>query len=162
MSAPQEAFALEGTADSWRTLLSQAAQDVFSMMVGVDLTAPAQVEAETNAEFTGMVGLAGALCGVLTVRCTRSAAIEIASRMLGLGQEEATLQASDAVGEVCNMVAGGFKAKIDGLEDKCMLSVPTVITGDNYTTHSLIAGNRIDVQLLFRNEPFWITLETRG
>jgi len=40
--------------------------------------------------------------------------------------------------------------------------VPTVITGDNYATHSLIVGNRIEVQLLFQNQPMWITLETRS
>ena len=162
MSAPHEALSADGTTESWRGLLSRAAQEVFSMMVGVELTVPAQPEGEASGEVTGMVGLAGALCGVLTVRCTKSASVEIASRMLGLSAEEAALQGGDAIGEVCNMVAGGFKAKINGLEDKCMLSVPTVITGDNYATHSLIVGNRIEVQLAFRGEPMWVTLETRG
>lgn len=162
MSASHEVFAAEGSTESWPNLLCQVAQEVFSMMVGVNLTVPAQVEAESSGEVTGMVGLAGALCGVLTVRCTKSASIQIASRMLGFSEEEATLHMSDAIGEVCNMVAGGFKAKINGLEDKCMLSVPTVITGDNYTTHAPIVGNRIEVQLLFHNEPLWIMLETRG
>jgi len=162
MSSPQGVLADDSTLETWRNLLSQAAHEVFSMMVGVELTTPDQLETECNGEVTGMVGLAGALCGMLTVRCTKSSAVEIASRMLGLSAEEAAVQGMDAIGEVCNMVAGAFKAKINGLEDKCMLSVPTVITGDNYATHSLIVGNRIEVQLLFQNQPMWITLETRS
>jgi len=31
---------------------------------------------------------------------------------------------------------GNFKNKIDGLSDGCMLSLPTVITGSDYTLHS--------------------------
>lgn len=162
MSAPHEVFAGQDTQESWRNILSQAAQEVFTMMVGVNLTVPTEPITETNGEVTGMVGLAGALCGVLTIRCTKPASTEIASRMLGLSQDEAALHSSDAIGEVCNMVAGAFKSKIHGLEDKCMLSVPTVITGDNYSTHSLIVGNRTEVQLLLNHEPLLLTLETRS
>ena len=51
--------------------------------------------------------------------------------MLGVTIDEAAAQRSDAIGEICNMVAGQFKAKI-GLEAECMLSVPTIITGTSY------------------------------
>ena len=43
----------------------------------------------------------------------------------------------DALGEICNMVAGNFKNKVSGLGNGCMLSVPTVITGRDYHCHSL-------------------------
>jgi chemotaxis protein CheX len=161
MSSPQQAFAGDNALESWRPFLLDAAREVFSVMVGMELVVPDQVESETGGGITGMVGLAGAICGVLTICSNESFAAETASRMLGLSREEAALHGSDAMGEICNMIAGSFKAKI-GLEDKCMLSVPTVITGDSYATHSLIVGNHLEAQLLFQGQPLTITLETRS
>ena len=140
--------------------MNDAAKEVFSLMVGSPLTPP-DGEVAVVAEVTGMVGLAGELCGILSVRCSASSAKKIASLMLGLADSEAAEHQSDAVGEICNMVAGNFKAKINSLGDKCMLSVPTVITGDHYATHSLAIGDRMEVPLLFEGEPVWFSLETR-
>src|SRR5437763_16814076 len=86
---------------------------------------------------TAMVGLAGQLCGVITVRCHETTAVLMASKMLGLPIEKVGQDFPDALGEVCNMVAGNFKNKIGGLSDKCMLSPPSVITGSNYSLHSM-------------------------
>jgi CheY-specific phosphatase CheX len=80
--------------------------------------------------------------------------------MLGVPPEEGASHQCDAVGEICNIVAGHFKAKI-GLGDKCMLSVPTVITGGNYQLRSLASGERLDLPLLCQGEPLWIALDIR-
>ena len=74
-----------------------------------------------------MVGMAGALCGVLSIRCSTPSAAGIASKMLGepVQSQECIEQQLDALGEICNMVAGNFKGRVDGLREQCMLSVPT-------------------------------------
>ena len=108
-----------------------------------------------------MVGLAGELCGVLTIRCSKASAVRMACHMLGVSEEDAAAQAADAVGEICNMVAGNFKAKIDGLEDKCMLSVPTVISGQSYEFHSLAVGDKIELPLVLQGEAVWFSLQVR-
>ena len=105
-----------------------------------------------------MVGLAGQLCGILTVRCSAKSAARMASRMLGTDVEKAGPEMWDAVGEICNMVAGNFKNKISGMGDGCMLSVPTVITGGDYSVHSMVNEN-IHVTLLFEGEPVVLSLE---
>ena len=56
---------------------------------------------------------------------------------------------ADAMGEICNMVAGNFKNKISGLSDGCMLSVPTVITGSDYNLHSPADSETLELKLLF-------------
>jgi chemotaxis protein CheX len=38
----------------------------------------------------------------------------------------------DAMGEVCNMLAGAWKGRIPELAANCGLSVPAVITGSDY------------------------------
>lgn len=81
---------------------------------------------------TAMVGLAGMLCGVMTVRCDQKAAALMASKMLGMGVDKVGPEIADALGEVCNRVAGNFKHKISGSGDGCMLSPPSVIPGGDY------------------------------
>jgi chemotaxis protein CheX len=65
----------------------------------------------------------------------------------------------DAFGEVGNMIAGNFKNKISGMGDSCMLSVPTVITGTDYSVHSLADSDGVEVRQLFEGSPFLVMLE---
>ena len=153
----QHDFAVE----NWYSILSVAAKEVFSMMAGTELGTPEQQDPKMLAEITAIVGLAGRLCGIFIVRCSTASARKLASRMIGAAGD-ASAHAHDAVAEICNMVAGNFKAKIAGLEDKCMLSVPTVIIGTRYKLQTLAGGKRIDLPLLFEQEPVWFTLEIRG
>lgn len=164
MSAPRQAAAVNNpeSFEHWRLVLRDSVKEVFSMMVGAEISVVQGDEPAVIAEVTGMVGLAGELCGVLSVRCGRGCASKIASKMLRIPITEATSQMSDAIGEICNMVAGDFKAKIDGLQDKCLLSVPTVITGGDYHLHSLAVGNRIELPFLFEGESVWVGLEVRS
>jgi len=41
----------------------------------------------------------------------------------------------DAIGEICNMLAGAWKGKVPGLSANCGLSVPAVISGRDYSLH---------------------------
>jgi len=47
------------------------------------------------------------------------------------------------------MVAGNFKNKISGISDGCKLSVPTVITGSNYSLCTLANDYTMEVNLMF-------------
>ena len=56
---------------NWKTIMECAALEVFEMMAGVRLTLnSAPTEAPIGGQ-TAMVGMAGALCGMTTVRCSR-------------------------------------------------------------------------------------------
>jgi chemotaxis protein CheX len=144
--------------DFWLPTLQLATQEVFDLMLGSALEIPAEVPKGDGLAVTAMVGLAGKVCGVLSVRCSSKSAARMASRMLGIEGAEGSPETWDAVGEVCNMIAGNFKNKISGLGDGCMLSVPTVIGGQDYTLHSL-AKNGLNTVLLFEQEPLVILLE---
>ncbi|MGO8794586.1 MAG: chemotaxis protein CheX [Candidatus Sulfotelmatobacter sp.] len=164
MSTPTPSFAGNNSApfELWRLNLRDAVKEVFTMMVGSEVTVPEDEDPPVATEVTGMVGLAGELCGVISVRCSKNCGSKIASKMLGVPATAAASHISDAVGEICNMAAGNFKAKIDGLQDKCMLSVPTVITGGDYQLHSLAVGDRMELPFLFEGELVWVGLEVRS
>jgi chemotaxis protein CheX len=79
---------------------------------------------------------AGALSGICELSVGRAGSLAITSAMLG-GVEGAPGNESvcDAIGELCNMLAGGWKNRVPLLGAACSLSVPTVIEGTAYQVH---------------------------
>lgn len=150
-----------GSHESWAPVLELAAREVFDLMLGCQLTVPA-TPAESTFGITAMVGLAGKLCGVLSVRCDPKSGALMTSKMLGVALETVDAEISDSLGEICNMVAGNFKNKITGLGDGCLLSPPTVITGTNYSMYSLADSPGIEVSLLFESMPIVISLQVQS
>ena len=117
--------------------LDQAVEEVFGLMLGVKVVgvdaAPAQdVKTET---LTAVVGLAGALSGACSVQAGAEAAMKMTACLLGM--EVATVDDGvlDGLGEISNMLAGGWKSKIPPLNAACLLSVPTVVSGTQYAVH---------------------------
>jgi CheY-specific phosphatase CheX len=96
--------------EDWLPVLELSIEEVFEIMVGQRVKPAGDAAGEPPGGFTAMVGIAGALCGILTISCDKKTAREIARCMLGpelTGSEE---QVSDALGEVCNMIAGNFES----------------------------------------------------
>lgn len=144
---------------SWKTLLDLSTQEVFEMMLGSRIAPLANACTPENVDFTAMVGLAGKLCGVLSVRCSKPAALMVTAKMLAIPLEDVEDGCWDGLGELANMIAGNFKAKLSGVGSHCLLSVPTVITGADYQTHSLSNGAVVQTAIEFETLPMWITLE---
>jgi len=143
----------------WPKLLEDAVREVFSMMLNSEVQRAPANTVLAHAEFTAMVGLAGKLCGVCVLRCAPASAGLMASKMLDVNCEEAGDEKWDAVGEVCNMVAGNFKNKLPGVSENCMLSCPTVIAGNDYHYRSLADGQSMSLTVLFEGSPLTIVLE---
>ena len=144
---------------NWPELLREAACEVFSAMLNsIATSAPPHTDVAT-CEFTAMVGLAGKLRGVCVLRCSSKAANLMASKMLGIDLPETTDDTFDALGEICNMVAGNFKNKLPGITEHCMLSCPTVISGRDYQCRSSGSVEPTSVTLLFEGNALGIVLQ---
>jgi chemotaxis protein CheX len=149
----------KGLDPHWKSILECAAIEVFNMMAGLELAPFAEPPAGwPKGEQTAMVGLAGALCGMITIRCSTATASKAAGNMLGQDAAGNPSMTSDAMGELCNMVAGNFKSKITSLANDCMLSVPTVIYGESYTMQTVPPNEGFELALSLGAEPIWITL----
>lgn len=155
---------------AWEVVLREATSEVFSMTVGASVEVPPYAPDHTPthvpnsslvAYVTAMIGIAGAMRAVFSLRCSDQAAIKIASQMLCISLEEAASQKSDAIGEVCNIIAGHFKHKI-GMGDSCTLTVPTVVVGGNYSIHCLAKGERLEFPVTYEGETVLVTLDIRG
>ncbi len=145
--------------EEWLPILELAVQEVFQIMLGSQLGPAAKSEPLPQAEVMAMVGLAGSLRGVVTFSCGAQSATQIAARMLGADFTHIEGQVWDAIGEICNMIAGNFKNKLTGLDGFCLLSVPAVVTGRAYRFHSLAGGDSLETVLLFEGAPLVIRLD---
>lgn len=144
--------------ETWIPMLELAIREVFERMLGSQLDLPAD-ETREQPGITAMVGLAGQVCGVMSIRCDTKTACRMASQMLGAERGPKSAELQDAFGEICNMVAGNFKNKITGMNEKCMLSNPTVVTGSDYRLRSLSDSDSIEITMLFERLPFTVSLE---
>jgi chemotaxis protein CheX len=151
-------FVTRSHEENWQPVLELAIEEVFEIMVGCRVKPTALAGHSPEREFTAMVGLAGSLCGILTICCGGRTARALAKAMLGAAAESEA-EVGDALGEICNMVAGNFKNKLAGTDDRCMLSVPTVVSGGEYSVHSMIEGTCITTLILFEDNPVLVTLQ---
>src|SRR5208337_1656091 len=124
------------------------------------LTLPMSAPQTANNPAAVAPRIAGPLSATLSIRCSLLSASQIVSQMLRVSVEEAAALKCDAVGEICNIVAGSFKAKI-GLGEQCKLSLPTVLVGKNYQIRSPGKDHRIELSLIYLKEPIWIALDIR-
>lgn len=112
--------------------------EVFSMMLGYEVLPVDEAASGCDGkERTAIVGFSGSMRGTCEIRMTTLAARSVASAMLGgTPVEDGDDSIDDAIGELCNMLAGGWKNRIHTLSSDCALSPPTVISGGDYKVHT--------------------------
>jgi len=144
--------------EKWLPTLESSSREVFRMMLGTELGrgSPELGRARNSRRCWDWQAH---LCGLLSVRCRQESATLIASAMLDLAPNNVADYACDAIGEVANMIAGNFKNKLEGRFRKCMLSVPTVISGADYNFRSLTDAGPLDLRFTFHGLPLEVTLE---
>jgi len=143
--------------------LDATVAEVFKMMFGLEIqsvgVANSAVHLSELDERTAIVGFSGAMRGSCQVRVSIRAAISIASAMLGGAPiDEGDDSVNDALGELCNMLAGGWKNGMPGLSSECALSPPTVISGHDYRVHMSKPSTKLSRTYQFEGNAMYLTL----
>lgn len=81
---------------------------------------------------TGVIGLAGTHKGVLAMHFPKPVAMAITGSFLGMDVDEINEDVEDAVGELANMLGGSVKSILSAKGRDIDLSLPSVISGENY------------------------------
>jgi chemotaxis protein CheX len=119
--------------------LDESVQEVFATMLGIQChREPSDCdyrEGMCEESVTSVVGFGGMLSGACVFRSDVPAACHIAARLAGMEFTALDDIVKDAIGEICNMLAGTWKGKVPDLAANCGLSVPAVITGRDYKLH---------------------------
>ena len=155
MKSAQELLPARSNHQQWASLMELAGKEVFDRMLEADLERLAD-PGPSFMDITAMVGLAGQICGLVSLRCDREMAAHIAAKMLGDDASPSPEDVQDAFGEICNMVAGNFKNKVAG--NNCTLSLPTVVVGSDYRLRSLQDTEAIELAFVSDGRPIVITL----
>lgn len=120
--------------------VSSAAADVFGTMLGLEIEAlPSHLEGSDPSVDDGVlafVGMAGPWTGAGAITCSAAFARQICQSLLGSEADSVNEEVLDALGEVTNMIIGGFKTLIEQHTGPLGLSIPTVVYGRNFTSHS--------------------------
>lgn len=143
-----------------------AAVDSTSPTLPVSHTSPASYASRTSNTSSGsalehvaaIVGFVGVMRGACVLRVGEAGARRMTGCMLGTEEEQMDFTVADAVGEVCNMVAGGWKGQVAELSAGCLLSVPAVISGKQHRIHASSQSQRHDRMYWFDGHPVHFTL----
>ena len=142
--------------------VSQAAANVFSTMLGVEIQRGAvSVESgtpEPNDGVVSFIGLAGSWAGTGSVSCSPVAACRICSLMLLTESTAVDEEVLDAVAELTNMIIGSVKTDLEQHLGPLGLSIPTVVFGRNFRTKSAGSNEWIVVEFHWQEETFLVKL----
>ena len=142
--------------------LDSSVEEVFNMMLGVSCLPSEEALVEESETITAVVGFAGLLSGACVFRSGGSAALNIAGKLTGMEFSEIDDTVKDAIGEVCNMLAGTWKGRVPDLSANCGLSIPAVITGSNYRIHVQAPEFRLHHIYRFDDSTFAVTIICDG
>ncbi len=139
-----------------------ATKEVFSTMVMMDLEESYPLEDSVthfHCSISGMVGLAGSYTGILAVHCPQSFAMKITSNMLGMDVDEMGEDVNDALGEIANMLGGYVKMVLSKGGMDINLSIPTIISGEEYSINSMAESDCVVVPFTFEDQKFLVSLK---
>jgi chemotaxis protein CheX len=151
-------YTMQAKAESLEQRLDLAVEEVFGAMLGVSCTPVEPVGWTTRQETIGaIVGLAGAMRGSCVVHVNRASGMRIAELLTGSADNDQGV-IHDAMGELCNMIAGTWKSSIPELAAGCMLSPPVVIEGYDFRLHSQPSPFHIQSRYQFGADELEVTL----
>jgi chemotaxis protein CheX len=142
--------------------LDASVEEVFRLMLGVECGREAAQASTERESVTAVVGFGGLLSGACLFRSGAKAAIRIAERMTGMEFETVDDTVKDAIGEICNMLAGAWKGKVPELAANCGLSVPAVIAGRDYNLRVQAPEFQVHHAYRFDAERFEVTIVCDG
>jgi chemotaxis protein CheX len=144
--------------DKYARYLDEAVDEVFHLMLGVPCTPVSHCSDDSLDTISAVIGFAGSMGGICVLRSGEKVAMGMAEKLTGspiLMIEDTVM---DAMGEICNMIAGAWKNQQPRLASTCLLSTPTVVTGKSYHLHMQKPEFRIERFYAFEMSSFTVTL----
>ncbi len=126
--------------------LLEATREVFETMVfqPVEPCPPVIGHAtQTGANVVAAVAFAGEWSGLVAFHSPMESAKVIVAGMLGTAPGDVDGHVPDAMGELANMIAGGFRMRLKSRGTDVAISIPTVITGSDFHTKFITPVSRV-------------------
>ncbi len=145
--------------DQFDTTMDGAVKEVFETMLGVECSSIDPPPPPAAPDSTSvLIGLAGVISGSCILQIDALSGLRIAGLLTGSDQTGEEI-VNDALGEVCNMVAGAWNRSLPELVSSCLLSTPTVISGKDYNLHSPPQGLHLERHYHCGNQSFTFAVQ---
>ena len=106
--------------------LDSAVSEVFEMMLERSCDPLDGDVAIIDGRIIARIQFTGAITGECLLYASQATAAITAEALLGSASEPCDPMVDDAIGELCNMIAGGWKSKLEHPQAGCLISVPAV------------------------------------
>ncbi len=116
--------------------LLSSLRDVFETMFQKDAAFISWEEVVEEIHVSSIMGFGGKMTGFLSLHFSTPAACSLTSGLLGAPIRQIDETVRDTVAELVNMVAGGLRNRLCSSREVFQLSLPSVVEGSAYTTHS--------------------------
>jgi chemotaxis protein CheX len=117
---------VSNTQDEAVTRLDSAVAEVFETMLERSCD-PLEGEVDTvEGRIVARIQFTGAVDGECLLYASQATASVTAEALLGTPSEPHDPMVDDAIGELCNMIAGGWKSKLASPDSNCSISTPAV------------------------------------
>jgi chemotaxis protein CheX len=138
-------FINRGVTDVFKTMLNR----VPTFSCAADMTAgrpPKSVGAENRPQVVGTVGFIGDVNGLVYLHLDLAFARMCTCHLLGMTERELDEAGdeviNDAIGELTNMTVGGFKNGLCDAGYPCMLTIPSILRGTNFSIEPISSAIR--------------------
>lgn len=142
--------------------LAESTQEIFSSMIMLDVT-PGEPYKRKNSMLTdsisGIIGLAGNMKGLLAIHLPTELALAVTTAFLGMEVDEVDEDVRDAIGELANMLGGNLKAALDPKGSEIKLSMPSTVSGEEYSIDCLADAEEITVPFSLEGKTFLVELQ---
>ncbi|MEO6911458.1 MAG: chemotaxis protein CheX [Edaphobacter sp.] len=106
--------------------LDSAVSDVFEMMLERSCDPLDGDDPIVDGRIMARIQFTGAINGECILYASQATAEVTAEALLGAISQPCDPMVDDAIGELCNMIAGGWKNKLEHPQASCLISVPAV------------------------------------
>jgi chemotaxis protein CheX len=137
--------------------LDSAVSEVFETMLERSCD-PMEGEVDTvEGKIVARIQFTGAVDGECLLYASQATASVTAEALLGSPSEPQDPMVDDAIGELCNMIAGGWKSKLASPDSDCSISTPAVTRKglDGYRTQF---GTKFSRNYSFQGNVFGVVL----
>jgi chemotaxis protein CheX len=136
--------------------MDEAVGEVFQSMLDRDCTALEQ-PLPTLPDFSARISISGAFEANCSLEFPSSSAQQLTTALLGAAYgpcDDAMM--TDAIGELCNMIAGGWKRRLGAHANSLILSLPSPSEEPNHPTPAISEMRRT---YAFDDSHFVVSLE---
>jgi chemotaxis protein CheX len=143
-------------------IIIDSTQEIFSSMIMLEVTPGEPFNRKQSMlkdSISGIIGLAGNTKGLLAIHLPTKAALAVTTAFLGMDVDEIDEDVRDAIGELANMLGGNIKSALDPKGSEIQLSMPSSISGEEYSIDCIADADEISVPFDLDGTTFLVELQ---